>query len=250
MNAPLSVSPKPAAYLTLFNVYTVHLFLLASATHHIWVKILEVASSAVFLSTGTNIPHTYSVSVLSLTLEACCSLQGNQYVAITLPCPSQCQPCGHLTITPFRAHATWESPCQSVGATLYLLRHSSPLLALSFSSKFHSLPLQLYLPLPALTTKDASPLRFGTFLSETSLNLLGLKLLSLWHIPPLLPTCLFQLLPEHSSPLLRSSLLNLHSFSIPSSVSGHLLASSTSELPALSVQYLPEPIGCEFPCLP
>lgn len=141
MNTPLSVFPKPVPYLTLFNVYTVHLFLLTSATHHIWVKILEVASSAVFLSIGTNVPHTYTVSVLSLTLEACCSLPGNQYVAITLPRPSQCQLCGHLPITPFRAHATWESPFYSVGATLYLLRRSCPLLALSFSSKFHTVYL-------------------------------------------------------------------------------------------------------------
>lgn len=135
---------------------------------------------------------------------------------------------------PFTVSTLWPSPYYTFQGTCHmrisvLQRWGNTLLtetlfssigALLFLKVSHSLPLQLYFPLPALTSKDASPLRFGTFLSETSLNLLGLKLLSLLHIPPLLRSCHFQLLPGNSSPLLRSCLQNLHSFSLPSSASG------------------------------
>lgn len=156
---------------------------------------------------------------------------------------------------PFTVSALWPSPYYTFQGT-HLMRINFLLTETLFSSigvllfpkASSNLPLQLSSPLPALTTKDASPLRFGTFLSEKSLSLLELKLLSLFS--PLLPGCLFQLFPGNSSPLLRSCLLNLHSFSILPSASGSLFASYNSELPTLSVQYLLEPVGCEFPCLP
>lgn len=155
---------------------------------------------------------------------------------------------------PFTVSALWSSPYYTFQGT-HLMRINFLLTetlfsigALLFPKASSNLFLQLSSPLPALTTKDASPLRFGTLLSEKSVNLLELKLLSLFS--PLLPGCLFQLFPGNSSPLLRSCLLNLHSFSILPSASGSLFASYTSELPALSVLYLLESVGFEFPCLP
>lgn len=71
MSSLLLGSLNPAADLTLFNVYADHWFLLASATHYIWVSLLEVASSAIFLSTDTNRPsHLLSKWILWLLKPA------------------------------------------------------------------------------------------------------------------------------------------------------------------------------------